>query len=74
MLITSESLRVKEWEIYYDMKKMPNLVKLNLVIVTSLRFLVLTFIVLDHRLLFTFFNGDTIGNQTYHANLMCIIE
>ena len=28
MLITSESLRVKEWEINYDMKRMPNLVKL----------------------------------------------
>ena len=74
MLITSDSLRVKEWEIYYDMKRMPNLVKLNLVIVTSLRFLVFTFIVSDHSLLFTFFNGDNIGNQPHHAKLMCIIE
>ena len=74
MLITSDSLRVKEWEINYDMERIPNSVKLNLVIVTSLRFLVFTFIVSDHRLLFTFFNGDTIGNQPHHANLMCIIE
>ena len=33
MLITSDSLRVKEWEINYDMERIPNLVKLNLVIV-----------------------------------------
>ena len=73
MLITSESLSVKEWEINYDMKRIPNQVKLNLAIVTSLRLLVFTFIVLDHRLLFIDFNGDTIESQPHHAKLMCII-
>ena len=28
MLITSDSLRVKEWEINYDMERIPNSVKL----------------------------------------------
>ena len=73
MLITTGSLRVKECKIYYDMKRMPNLVELNLAIVTSLRLLVFTFIVLDHRLLFIVFNGDTIESQPHHAKLMCII-
>ena len=73
MSITTGSLRVKEWEINYDMKRIPNLVKLNLAIVTSLRLLVFAFIELDHRLLFIVFNGDTIESQPHHAKLMCII-
>ena len=73
MSITTGSLRVKEWEINSDMKRIPNLVKLNLAIVTILRLLVFTFIELDHRLLFIVFNGDTIESQPHHAKLMCII-